>query len=595
MKPFSLSYQLATYLSLALTVSNPLLQASTTTLTQEHASDSVSYIYTDRLENGLRYSLLPTASSKGGAWVKISCPTFYDQEDALIARLTFHALFYGTQQFDRQAITDQLNQLGFDIDADLYVEGESLQFGLADDQLKSLDRLLMLVQQMVFSPLLGQEEIELARHHLLQAAEWTEEEQLALQSFTANEVRQFYAKWFKPEGMNLTLMGFKDVELIVQTMNKVFDIHLEPGVLLLESESSDSDESGIQEWSGRVEIATDSQARVVDGKIWMKEPNWFNKTGNGRALGALLTILGIGGVVMALPVAAPVALLAGSLATVTGVYFLTSPYLKDPYYVESMRQQDLQKGCAFAYKNHRAGITLTPYERRILFLQEMVDRPQTLPRSPIYLLADLYQLTDPIIAEIFTIDEFNVLNKLRRDFIQQRNQYKMLRDALEKELVALTAPYDLSRDAALLQAHEEYNQNEYVVYKLKLREVREKNIAAIEKAYEGVDDSTLLKEKQKLIKEVQDQYNDGLEPMEIRKGLEAADSFVAQREMEIQATYLYQIELCKQSIRYHERIAQYEHGEKSVVTYFDYELRTLLSAYPVYLTTLPDYLDLRNL
>lgn len=597
MKPFSLSYQLATYLSLALTVSHPLLQieASTTTLAQEYASD---IIYTDRLENGLRYSLMPASSTQGGTWVKISCPTSYDEDNALISLLTFHTLFYGTQQFDRQAIIEQLNQLGLDIEADLYLGEQSLQFGLSEDQMESLEGFLTLLQQMVFSPTLGHDEVELARHHLLQSSDWTEKEQLTLQSITASEVRQFYANWFKPERMNLTLMGFKNSDYIIQTMNNVFDIHLEPGVLLVESEnikSSGDHEGGIQELLGRVDIATDNQSRVIDGKIWMKEPNWFNKTGNGRALGALLTVLGIGGMVMALPISVPVALLAGSLTTVTGVYFLTGSYLKDPYYVESMRQQDLQKGCAHAYKNHRAGITLTPYERRILFLQEMVDHPQKLPRSPIHLLADLYQLTDPILAEIFTVDEFNVLNRLRRDFIQQRNQYKMLKEALENELVALMTPYDLSRDASLLQAREEYNQNNYVVYKLELREVRDKNIDAIEKAYKDIDDPNLLKDKQKLIKDVKDQYEDGLSSMEVRKGLEAADSFLAQRELEIQATYLYQIELCKQSLRYHERMAQYEHGEKSVIGYFDHELRTLLLAYPVYLTTLPDYLDLRGL
>ena len=61
----------------------------------------------------------------------------------------------------------------------------------------------------------------------------------------------------------------------------------------------------------------------------------------------------------------------------------------------------------------------------------MVDHPQTLPKLPILLLADLYQLNDPVIAQIFTVDEFNVLSTLKRDFIQQRNQYKFLRRTLK--------------------------------------------------------------------------------------------------------------------------------------------------------------------
>src|SRR5262249_11440429 len=148
----------------------------------------------------------------------------------------------------------------------------------------------------------------------------------------------------------------------------------------------------------------------------------------------ILAVLGIGGAILAFPIAAPIAIIAGSLTTGTGIYFLTSDYLKDPTYVEKARQTDLQMGCAYAYQKHRAGITLTPFERRVLFVQEMVQQPKTLPNLPILLLANLYQLNDPIFAEMFTLEEFNILSRLKRDFVQQRNQYKMLKDTLEQEL-----------------------------------------------------------------------------------------------------------------------------------------------------------------
>ena len=82
----------------------------------------------------------------------------------------------------------------------------------------------------------------------------------------------------------------------------------------------------------------------------------------------------------------------------------------------------------------------------------MVDRPHKLPKLPILLLADLYQLNDPVIAEIFTVDEFNALSRLKRDFIQQRNQFKMLMENLEREFATLIAPYAFTRDAGFLSS-----------------------------------------------------------------------------------------------------------------------------------------------
>ena len=82
----------------------------------------------------------------------------------------------------------------------------------------------------------------------------------------------------------------------------------------------------------------------------MNEPNWINKSSNGKTLGAVLTVIGIAGMVIAFPYIAPVAIIAGGLSTGTGIYFLASDYLKDPYYVESIRKTDLQYGCAYAYK-----------------------------------------------------------------------------------------------------------------------------------------------------------------------------------------------------------------------------------------------------
>ena len=52
----------------------------------------------------------------------------------------------------------------------------------------------------------------------------------------------------------------------------------------------------------QVELAADAHTLIVDGKIWMREPNWINKATQGKTFGAILTIIGIAGILIAFPI-----------------------------------------------------------------------------------------------------------------------------------------------------------------------------------------------------------------------------------------------------------------------------------------------------
>ncbi len=599
-------YSLATYLSIALAICSPnlLLSAAPPEGNIARETPAASQIYTGQFESELSYTVIPLSCLKGGVWVTLTSPLSQDKENEIISLLTQHALFYGTKQYTRQDIAQQLNHLGMDIEADSYANfsesEQSLQFCLANNKPECVMDLLALVNQLAFEPILQEEQIELARTHLLNSMKETGsvEKLLQLQSLTTAEVQAFYSQYYQAKNMQLHIVSCNDPLKIIEDLPLIFGKSIKSESYPQQSFQSVEENFSASETLSltlvnQVELASDNQTFVVDGKIWMKEPSWINKSGNGRAIGAILTILGIGGMILAFPIIAPVALIAGGLSTVTGIYFLSCDYIKDPYYLESIRQTDLKNGCAYAYKHHRAGITLTPYERRTLFLQEMIDHPHTLPKLPILLLADLYQLSDPVLAEIFTVDEFNVLIHLRRDFIQQRNQYKMLKENLENELNQLIAPYVYARDAALLNAKEIYNQNYYVISKEKMKISRDVSIENIKKSFEAKEISA--RERDAFIEEVYAYYNDYLSVPEFQAGLEAADLSLSQCELEIQATYTYQVEMCKYSIHYQERMASYQQGQQSLNHFYNNELTALLATFPVYLTVLPDYLDLRDL
>lgn len=593
MKPLSVYYRLFIVIAMALAIFHPTLQvAAAVSLPSQNTSQPTGV--TGSLENGLNFTFISSAKLHGGTWIKLTCAIPTEKEKQDLSLLTQHALFYGTKQHSRPALVEKFQSLGLDIEPDSYLESneseKSLHFSLANSEPETVRELLKTLHEIAFHPTLKTEDIELARNQLLTSMEQSEEGALSLQSVTASELQEFYAHWYRPENMHLTLIGLNESKEILPLICTAFDSEVKEQHDLIQITTELPPLSQVTE---RVEWTQDHQYLVIDGKIWMKEPNWINKSSNGKTLGAILTILGIGGIVLAFPLAAPVVLIAGGLTTTTGVYFLASNYFKDPNYIESMRQIDLQKGCAFAYKHSRAGLTLTPYERRALFLQEMVDHPQTLPKLPILLLSDLYQLNDPVIAEIFTVDEFNVITRLKRDFVQQRNQYKTLKENLERELTVVVAPYALARDAALSRAQEVYRQNYFIVAKQALQVTRDESIADIERAFR--ENRISLDEKTAMIEHAHAYYEACISAPDFKAGLASAEITLVQMETEIQTTYAYQVELCKQSIQYNQRMSYYHQGVNALIHFYDHELNGLLATFPVYYNIFPDYLDLRSL
>lgn len=610
MKKIQLFSRLSLLAMMALTICHPGLQLSAAqTLPQKNMTESSenvsdSPIVNGKLDNGMAFTLIPSEKLKGGVFVRLTC--FADSEDKeSVALLTQHALFYGTDQFNRDELASKLNRLGLDVEADSFAisnpKEQSLQISLANNSSEQVSEILRLLDQLAFHPSLTNDNVELARSHVLNSGGLSEEAVLPLQSVTAAELQAFHAKWYRSENMHLTVIGIDQSSKILPIIVESFGSKVNSSEEIYVQSNSSADETD-NLWTDalteKVEWTTEHDSIVVDGKIWMKEPNWINQASNGRTVGAVLTALGIVGFVAVFTAGfgAPLIMACAALGTVgtgTGVYFLSSDYLKDPNFVEAVRKTDLEKGCAYAYKKGRAGITLTPYERRALFLQEMVDRPQTLPMRPILLLADLYQLNDPVIAEIFTVDEFNVLTRLKRDFIQQRNQNKLNIENLERDLVAITAPYAIARDAALQHAQDVYSQNFYVVAKASLKAQRDASIAEVRKAYEKGE--ITLEEMDGLIQQAYAYYDACLEDPEFKAGLNFAEASLAQAQMEIQANYNYQVEVAKQTIQYNQRMDYYKQGVQAIINFYDQELHNLLAQFPVYYTIFPDYLDLRNL
>ena len=581
---------------LFLLASSTLIATSDTNFSLQHqkASNVIG-----QLENGLTYHLISPFNSKNGMLIQLSCCIPTESENASLEMLMQHALFYGTHDKSRLELAQALDQLGLDIDGDNCIQSnakvQSIQFCLSEEQIESTHNVLNLLYEIVFRASLTDEGIEMARRHLLDKIDPAKaEELLSLQSVTASEVREFYTQWYRPERIQLIAAGFNDSEHILHMFSTIFDSPIKTVTVMEKDQIVDEFNEVREEFS--LELASNN-TMIIDGKIRMNKPDFFNNRFYSHMVGRCLTVVGIAGLVFACPLAgvsmapAIVAATAGGISTMSGVYLLYSDYIKDPYFVEEVRKQDLRCGCAHAYQKNRAGITLTPFERRVLFLQEMVDHPQTLNNLPILILTDLYRLNDPIIAELFTEDEFNILHQMKKDFTHQRNQYKMLNDNLEQELYSLTWPFAIVRDNALINARNLYDQNYYVVNKRVLTVQLEAEIKKIEQAY--IRNEISYDDKKILIKEAHDYFD--INMASLQGGLATAEYTLKKMQREIHANYDFQVEICKRSIDYNARKSIYSQGEKALTLEYNRELTDILVLFPVELTTLPDYMDLTGL
>ncbi len=629
MKPHSFLHKLVTSLTLGLTVCHPFMHAaqSPQLISQDiYINDhSLSSPLSNKLSNGLVYTLAPTRQITPHVTVKLGITMPPEADTVTLSLLTLHSLFYGTKQFNRSMISEQLDQLGLDVDADNIVKANELEHSiyvsLPTTHETNVSTLLNLIQQLAFEPTLSSEAIEGARLHLLQSELVTSEthddnqterplsHQIA--SITQEQVRSYYAKWYKPSIMNLVITANEIKPAVEKQIEEIFSSCQEsqteedarvrlarllnqPSTLPFEEVAPFTSQHEITSpFLQHVDFIAGDNIYVVDGKIWMNPPNWINKSSNGRLFGAALTALGIGSFLLTpiAPFALPVLVAMGSLSTVTGVYFMSCNYLKDPDYVSNKRKEDLAKGFEHAYRNHRAGVTLTPQERRYLFLQGMIYHPTTLSKAPIVLLADLYDLSNPLLSELFLIEELGFLMQSKLYFTQNRNQYKLLMDRLDQELLNMTAPYAAVRDHNLTHAYNVYYNNPFVAQKRNLQMLLEDNIEQIEKAYQ--EHKIVSEERDQFIAEHKKAFQESLKDAYLAAGLAQAEAIRMQMEQEALIAYDYQVAQSKLVMQYDLRMAQYKNGKQALILECDVALRNGLTNFPLSLTSLPDFVDLR--
>jgi|688.fasta_scaffold12686_10 hypothetical protein len=586
MDSFAIRFLLSLLFAFCSNVSLFSVQTENHDISKNHIPSIDASHLVGQFESGMIYAILPSQSSQG-LWVKLNMSLPADEENASTAKLTLHSLFAGTKTMSSPEILNRLKNLKLNFNVGHLTKLNEieccLQFSLENSDMETLQNLLALIHELIFAPSLTDESIELAR------LQWFQPPNPSSKSLsTASEVRSFHASWFKPEKMQLSISGIANAETALEVTSKVFGPFVKDSVQAI----AIKDNENLPSYSRSVEYNFANQVYVIDGKIWMNKPSYLNQSKIGRTLGFLLLLAGIGAFITVPLGSLPLLFFfGGTFITTAGVYFLSSPYLKDPFYVEKVRSDDLKKGCAHAFRHSRGGITLTPYERRSLFIQEMVFEPQKLDQLPILLLADLYHLQEPVFSEMFSVEEFNILNRIKLDFVLQRNEFKKLKMMLENELASLTAPYGVIRDLHLDQAKEIHNNNYYVIEEKKIKNDRDNAIYYAEMNFNNKSISEDQRNAE--IRQANQLYESIQSDPSFRSGLNAAQEDWQRNVREIEATYESQVELCKATIHYYERMHSLDAGENSLTVYFNGELSKWISTFPMSVPSLPDFLDLR--
>ncbi|MBA2369107.1 MAG: insulinase family protein [Candidatus Protochlamydia sp.] len=619
MNRHSFFYKSVSFLALSLAACHPLIHAAIPTNPVETLDEISSSAIPESIEliNGLIYTAIPSHTPYTTIELSIAIPPGSETENRPVALLAQRACFYGTSKLSREEIHEKLDCLGLDIHPDAITAANEqehvIRISFVSKNFQHTQAALHLIQQIAFEPLLDSDAIEAARNHILDTDEAHDKEKAhKLSAVTYDEVKAFHSRWYHPSLMHLSLLIPKNDFKVDAEVADLFSIrqdrqNLEEDLALREGKQMNKmwmslhknlspvdQESPLDgDYLLNIQVNSNQNYSIVDGKIWLTNPNWINKSSNGHAYGALLSAIGIGAIALTIsfvPAVLPVALAAGSLTAFSGFYLLNCSYLKDPIYVEEKRQEDLKMGFAHAYRNNRAGITLTPYERRPLFLNQMINAQDSL--SSIVRLADHYDLSRAVIAELFSNEEMAFLVQTKLQFLQYRNQCNKLIENLDKELYNLTVPYANIRNNNLAHAKNVYHQNVFVNQKIIWKKQLEENISLIDANYKNGHIS--LEKRNETIIEHKKAYQASLNENSFAAGLAFADSSLTQMETDILITYDLQVSQCKQAMQYDLRKEQFKNGKETLTYQCDAALRQRLVDFPLYIPSLPDYVDLRE-
>lgn len=335
-------------------------------------------------------------------------------------------------------------------------------------------------------------------------------------------------------------------------------------------------------------IAPADKGIVVDGRIFMDSPSWWQKQSTGYFAGGALLFIGL---LLAYSSFGISLLLLG----ISGGLLINHTYLSDPKVIEQLRSEVYQNGFYYAHKKQCLSATLTPFERRHFFVEEICSR-QELDIRKISDFAGYYALN---CYDYHSIEMRSFLYSYERDQLLaiQRTYLANIENVqeqvarIEAELQLVIAPFQVLRDASVETAYLEYNNCTAVVLYNSL-------VAEYNKSKEYIDEIWRISEinterREEMLRELDAEY--AIKFATFEPLISQAKAYLNQRLAEINAQYAYHVALCKNNISYDERMNRMEHIKWDMTAFYSKELSAYVIGVMQPVTNdFPDFLDLRR-
>lgn len=333
-------------------------------------------------------------------------------------------------------------------------------------------------------------------------------------------------------------------------------------------------------------IHQEGESIVVDGKIFMDPPSFWQQEANGKNAGIAIIVLSVIFSFFTFGLAL--------FGLIPGIFLLTQIYLADPYVVEKMRHKIFHHGFHYAYAKQCVGATLTPHERRTLFVEEIFDRYPIyaikLSDFAAYYVLNSYDYNAMEMKEFLHEWEISQLKLFRSMYVENTRSLDDEIEYLENELSLLLAPYKAIRDADVEWAHICYN-----------------SIPAI------IEHDSYMIWYQETKQHIKDRYLRGEIDYETREleldslersldhhmavfdvYLKEAENALERELATIQAQYNLHILQCKMNINYEIRMEALREGKRSILHYYsDLASQYIMNEIDPYDSEFEDFLDLR--
>lgn len=564
-----------------------------------------------RLDNGLNYLIVNEKSEINRITVDLKVKVGYLSENEIeqgISQLLAFSLLKETENKDGEAISNYLLETQQGLQSRGHVRiapGETLfSFSIPEDQPLLLETTLAILSEVTQKATLSQMAVEEARceiRDLFDSQKTDASEKVVahlqdtLNTFTSKQLRKLYKEWYRPDLMELRIAGTMDGHHTEMAIQQHFG-----GLKPCNSPSPGKRTAELMTKHTIPKVNSQSlgdpsdDCVVIEGKIFMKAPSLMQTRFWGKAFGVLFILLSIGVFGFAIALNPPVAVFS-LFPLVIGVFMAVNPYLNDPAVIKEKRKEDINLGFRHAYVRGRAHLTLTPYERRNLFIRENSieanRNPKRLSGFCITNLADVYNIRDTVFNDMLYPHEKTELHSIKEDFVLRRNNVTMAKKLLEQELETLLVCHQFMRDDALDAARNRYNSHPAV---MAFRERKEEWETAVESLWIEFDEGKITEEqREEKLQEVNGLYEELLSDPVLLEELEQAKERLKYEQNVALVDYEAKVIQCKKLINYDERMAEIEAGKWALYYHHNLILIDYMSSWPLGDPNFVDYIDLR--